>query len=104
MVLFQEIRIPTSVQRRIKMELETEIVEGQALRVINIHQSTSNDRKRQDVILDGLIETLLSRESIPTMLGGDLNDTPPGGRFGYATGNGKHINNVDKHINNCRIS
>ena len=80
--------------------LETETIEGQALRVINIHQATSNDRKRQDIILDGLAEALLSKESIPTMLGGDLNAAPPGGRFGYATGNARHMNNVDEAVQN----
>ncbi len=49
---------------------------------------------------DGLTETLLSRESIPTMLGGDVNVAPPGGRFGYVTGNAKHINNVDEAVQN----
>ena len=80
--------------------LETETVEGQAIRVINIHQATSNDRKRQDIILEGVAEALLSRESMPTMLGGDLNAAPPGGRFGYATGNAKHIIKVDEAVQN----
>jgi hypothetical protein len=78
--------------------LETETVDGQKIRVINIHQVTSNDRKRQDIILEGMTEALLSRESMPTMLGGDLNAASPGGRFGYATGNAKHINKVDEAL------
>ncbi len=80
--------------------METETVEGQTIRVINIHQATSNDRKRQDIILEGVIETLLSRERMPTLLGGYLNTEPPGGRFGYATGNAKHISKVDEALQN----
>ncbi len=80
--------------------METETVEGQAFCVINIHQATSSDRKRQDIILEGVSEALLSRESIPTILGGDLNASPPGGRFGYATGNAKHISKVDEAVRN----
>jgi hypothetical protein len=76
--------------------LETETVEGQTMWVINIHQATSNDRKKQDIILEGVTEALLSRESTPTLIGGDLNAAPPGGRFGYATGNAKHISKVDE--------
>ena len=46
---------------------------------------------------------LLSKESIPKMLGGDLNAAPPGGRFGYATGNARRMNNVDEDVQNFLV-
>jgi hypothetical protein len=67
---------------------------------MNIPQGTSNDRKRQDIIQEGVTKALLSRESILTMLGGDLNAVSPGGRFGYATGNAKHNSKVDEDVQN----
>ena len=78
--------------------LETETVEGQALQVINLHQATSNDRRRQNIILEGIAETLLCGGSIPTILGGDLNAAPPGGRFGYSVSNAKNISKVDEAV------
>jgi hypothetical protein len=55
---------------------------------------------KDKIIQEGVAEALLSRESIPTMLGGDLNTASPGGRFGYATGNVKHISKVDEDVQN----
>ncbi len=73
-------------------------MEGQALRVINLHQATSNDRRRQNTILEGMSETLLCGGSIPTILGKDLNDAPPGGRFGYSVSNAKNLSKVDEAV------
>jgi hypothetical protein len=55
------------------------------------HVKLDDDKRRQNIILEGMAEALLCGGSIPTILGGDLNAAPHGGRFGYSVSNAKNL-------------
>ena len=68
---------------------------GKLVHVVNVHQATSGQLELQQTVLRTL-KGKLSRQPHATIMAGDFNADPTGGRVGYAQSNAAHMQQVDE--------